>query len=483
MKPAMLAWADFEALLPPPIADEAIEAMWQQAVRQLPPKILVLDDDPTGVQTVHDVPVYTRHDAETLSAALQDESRVVFLLTNSRALTASQTRSLHRQIGRDLKQAAREHNVRFLLISRGDSTLRGHFPLETQVLNAELGGFDGEILIPFFGAGGRLTWRDTHWVRDGARLTPVGETEFARDAVFGFQSSDLKDWIEEKTGGEFPAREVTSITLETLRAGDFEAIEAQLNKVRNCGKVIVNAVEDNDLKVFVVALARAMAGGKTFLFRTAASWVPIIAGMRPKPLLTRDEMAGDAATPGLVVVGSHTAKTTRQLHELRQSALDAVELDVSQAHGADWPDEVERAAKGVNAALRAGRDVCLATSREFVAAAALGDDEAFAFSKRVSDALVSIVEALQIRPGFLIAKGGITSSDLGVKALQVKRAIVRGQVAPGVPVWQLGAESRFPGLSYVIFPGNVGEDDTLKRVFETLRRSAGNQDSEEEHST
>jgi uncharacterized protein YgbK (DUF1537 family) len=61
----------------------------------------------------------------------------------------------------------------------------------------------------------------------------------------------------------------------------------------------------------------------------------------------------------------------------------------------------------------------------------------------------------------LIAKGGITSSDIATKSLKVKLAMVAGSILPGVPVWKLGEESLFPGMHYVIFPGNVGGDDAL----------------------
>ncbi len=97
-------------------------------------KIIVLDDDPTGVQTVHSIPVYTSWDSGALKAILADESRLVYILTNSRALTPDQTTALHRRLGSDLLQAARQENKTFILISRSDSTLRGHFPAETQAL-------------------------------------------------------------------------------------------------------------------------------------------------------------------------------------------------------------------------------------------------------------------------------------------------------------------------------------------------------------
>ena len=79
-----------------------------------------------------------------------------------------------------------------------------------------------------------------------------------------------------------------------------------------------------------------------------------------------------------------------------------------------------------------------------------------------------MIGKLSVRPSFIVAKGGITSSDVGVKALRVRKALVKGQIRPGIPVWQTGEESTFPGLPYVIFPGNVGAEDDLYRIAETL---------------
>ena len=78
------------------------------------------------------------------------------------------------------------------------------------------------------------------------------------------------------------------------------------------------------------------------------------------------------------------------------------------------------------------------------------------------------MEELEIRPRFIVAKGGITSSEVGTKGLRVRRARVMGQILPGVPVWQTGPESRFPGLPYVIFPGNVGDENALRNAVEKL---------------
>ena len=88
------------------------------------------------------------------------------------------------------------------VISRSDSTLRGHYPGEVEALAQALGEpYHATLLIPFFLEGGRYTLHDVHYLQDGDTLTPVGESEFAKDTTFGFASSDLRAWVAEKTGG------------------------------------------------------------------------------------------------------------------------------------------------------------------------------------------------------------------------------------------------------------------------------------------
>lgn len=467
-------WNQFLRALPPALSPESVRDEWQAALSKLPPKIIVLDDDPTGTQTVYDVPVYTAWDKETLCAALLDESRVVYILTNSRALNRAQTTQLHSDLARDLKQASQETRVEFLLISRGDSTLRGHYPLETETLRRGLGHFDGEIIIPFFEEGGRFTAGGVHFVREGDNLIPAGQTEFARDSTFGYQNSYLRCWIDEKSKGEYSKDSVTGIWLEHLRQRDYATIVDKLKKVENFNKVVVNAVDYSDLQVFTIALAEAIAQGKRFLFRTAASFVRVAGGLERKPLLTREALRlPQNQAPGVVVVGSYIEKTTRQLQKLRELPnLSWIEWDVSQAESVgQWQKEVQRVTALMENALSQGQDVCLYTGRTYYRKSfwSSSGEEQLAFGARVSDGLVEAVKSLQAVPGFLVAKGGITSSDVALKALGVKRAMVMGQIAPGVPVWRLGEETRCAGLPYVIFPGNVGNEDTLREVVKILR--------------
>jgi uncharacterized protein YgbK (DUF1537 family) len=236
---------------------------------------------------------------------------------------------------------------------------------------------------------------------------------------------------------------------------------------------VVNAASQRDLEVFVQGLLAAEAHGRRFLYRTAASFVPIRADIAPRPLLAPAELAMPASGGGLIIVGSHVPRSSSQLAALQsQPGVVSVEVQVQALlMEAQYDAEVRRVTQAIEQALRRDTDVVLFTSRALVT----GDDASstLAIGQRVSAGLVAVVRALATRPRYLLAKGGITSSDIATQGLGVKRALVLGQILPGVPVWQLGPETRYPGLGYIVFPGNVGGPQALAEVVLGLRSQAG----------
>ena len=447
------------------------------ALTALDRKIVVLDDDPTGVQTVHGVFVYTRWDRETMIEAFREPEAMFFILTNSRGLTAPESRAQHEQIAENVAAASAATGKDFLLLSRGDSTLRGHWPMETEVLRDRLESltgkrYDGEVIYPFFPEGGRFTLDSVHYVRQGDALVPAGQTEFAKDKSFGYAASALPDYCEEKSGGRFPAADCCRVTIGELRAGDAEEIAGKLEAVSGFGKIAVDSADYTDAAVFVTALCRAIAAGKEYLFRCAAALPKVLGGVPDRPLLQRADLV-DAGNErgGIILIGSHVNKTSRQLAELQRAGLpmDFIQFDQHRVlEDGGLENEVERVLALAEAQILAGRSVTVYTRRERLDLDTADRDKQLEISVRISDAVTSIIGKLNVRPSFVVAKGGITSSDVGTKALRVRRARVAGQIRPGIPVWQTGEESKFPGLPYVIFPGNVGSDDDLRRVAEIL---------------
>ena len=459
-----------------PLDEEKIDKLLQAEIDADDRKIVVLDDDPTGVQTIHDLAVYTSWDKESILDGFLGEDKLFFILTNSRGFTQEQTAAAHREIAAAVSEVSEETGIDYVIMNRTDSTLRGHFPLETSVLREEIERhtdkkFDGEILCPFFKEGGRFTIDNIHYVRYGDELIPANETEFARDKTFGYTARTLPEYVEEKTGGAYKKEDVTCISLDDIRGMDTDKITGQLMGVSDFNKIIVNAIDYPDVKMFCIALYRAMRAGKNFLFRTGAALVKVICGNPDQPLLTREQMVtSESDNGGVIIVGSHTAKTTAQMEYLRtMDNIEFVELDATLVRDPEaFEAEVERCLALEEEYIRAGKTVCCYTTRALITADTGNKEDDLRLSVMISDAVQSLVGRLSVTPAFVIAKGGITSSDIGTKALGVRKAYVLGQIRPGIPVWRTGAESTFPGTPYVIFPGNVGEASTLREAAEVL---------------
>ncbi len=439
-------------------------------------KIIVLDDDPTGVQTVHDVYVYTDWTKNSLRSAFLDSKKMFFILTNSRSLTEEETIKIHTEICRNIVSAAQETGQSFIIVSRSDSTLRGHYPSETEIIKNVIEAetniiYDGEIFYPFFLEGGRYTLDNIHFVKENDKLIPVHRTEFSQDLTFGFQTSYLPAYIEEKTKGRYRADDIVCISMKDLRSCNINKIAAQLMEVHNFNKVVVNSADYADVKVFCTALAEVMKKGKNFIFRTAASFTKIIGQVTDSPLLSKNQIEDiKNHNGGLIIIGSHVKKTSEQLEELRK--LEVIKSVEFNQHLVVKPGEIEkeviRVADEMNTLIAEGNTVVIYTRRERIDFKSENKEAELQIAAEISNSITDIVRKLEICPKFLIAKGGITSSDIGTKGLSVKKALVAGQVKQGIPVWILGDESKFPGMPYIIFPGNVGSRSTLKDIVEEL---------------
>ncbi len=468
MEPERLSLSETLSALPAEWPEDPFPQI-QARLKQTGEKVVVLDDDPTGTQTVHGVPVLTEWSMESLRREFDNDLPAFYILTNTRSMLLPEAQALNTEIGRNLAAAGHITDRPFTVVSRSDSTLRGHFPGEVGALAEALGGgFDAWTLMPFFLEGGRYTIDNVHYVAEGEDLVPAGQTPFARDATFGFRASRLPEWVAEKTAGRIPASAVGTISLDDIRGGGPERVTEQLLAMPAGSICAVNAASMRDAAVFVAGLLAAEEQGKRYLHRTAASFVPVRAGISPKPVLTAGDLDLPRSGGALFVVGSYVPKTTAQVeHLLASPGMAAAEIRVTALlDPVERDGEIARVAALTDDALGEGRDVAIYTSRRLIA-----DEDAarsLAIGQQVSSALVAIVRAIRQRPRYFVAKGGITSSDLAVKGLDVRRAMVQGQILPGVPVWQTGPESRFPGLTYVVFPGNVGGPTAVADVRRKL---------------
>lgn len=447
-------------------------------------RVVVLDDDPTGTQGVSGLPVLTRWEVSDVRWALSQDVSTFFVLTNTRSLTVDAAAQRVREVVTAVLAAADIERAQVAFALRGDSTLRGHYPLETDVAARTIreitsATVDGIVFAPAYIDAGRVTVDSVQWVMTPAGYVPVAATEFARDPAFGFRSSDLRDYIEEKTAGRWAAEAVASISIEDLRRGGPGRVAQVLRGLSQAAPVVVDAATDDDLRVLALGVLEAERAGQVLLYRVGPSFVRARAGTEAAPPLTAAEVSrrtGPEHAPsrelphGLVVVGSHVDRTTEQVRRLCALLRPAeVELDVSQAiDPANLATMTERLAAEVTTRL-ADKDVVLSTSRKVVIAGDQRDN--LAISQAVSRALVAVVRDVlgRVRPRWIVAKGGITSSDIATEALGIRRAWVRGSLLPGmVSLWD-PVLSEVPGMPFVIFAGNVGSSEALAEVVLTMR--------------
>lgn len=455
---------------PPAEDDPGRRARTRAEIRsRLSGHLCVLDDDPTGTQTVHDLRVYLGWDVETLASA-GTEGSVFFVSNNARSLAPEAARCLYRETGRNLaKVFSCSKGGRLRVFLRGDSTLRGHFPLDAEALQEGLRcEADGIILVPAFPETGRLTIGGVHLLCENGRVVPVGETEYARDPLFGYRNSRLDLWAEEKTQGRL-SPPVRCIGLRELRKDGPEGAASILVQAKHGAIFAADAASYSDLEVLALGLAMAEEEGKRFIPRCSASFVKACAGLEDRPFLSASEMRGVDPGPGVVIVGSWVARTGRQLDALLSlPRVRHVELSCGILLGEQGSERLVRAAaRQADAAIRACETIVVSASRGRLPL----EGEAFlAAGERIMDGLCSVTRGMRERPSFMIAKGGITSDRIARSGLGVHSALVLGQAETGIPVWRLGPESRFPGLPYIVFPGNVGDDGALARICASLDR-------------
>lgn len=432
-------------------------------------KIIVLDDDPTGSQTVHSCLLLTRWDVQTLKQGLTDAAPLFFVLTNTRGMSATDAAVLTREVCVNLREAleqlaAEGERINPLLVSRSDSTLRGHYPVETDIIAEELGPFDAHFMVPAFFEGGRITLDSIHYLIMEGKPVPVHETEFARDSVFGYTHSYLPDYVEEKTAGRIKASQVERFVLQDVR-GDSLSRLLTLKDNQCC---VVDGETQDDLNHFCSQLMQAAGEGKRFLFRSAASLLTALAQLPPQPIAAekmREYVRDNKA--GAVIVGSHVTKTTQQLkHLLQQDGIRGIEIDVAKIAG-------QR--EQLLAEISANAEECHAnniTPVIYTSRTELQFDDQItrlAFGEQVSAFLMDVVRNLPASTGFLISKGGITSNDVLSDGLALRTSRVVGQILAGCSVVRCPQNHpRFPDMPVVIFPGNVGDDSGITTAYKRL---------------
>lgn len=484
------------ASLPPEYPRDLTQEI-EEELRARPHEMVVyLEDDSTGVQKSHDVYLITNY-SETgirsgVAAAREAGHRLLFILTNSRALSVRGAKELNREIAQILARIAGEEELIFRIGSRSDSTLRGHFPLEPLVLMGTLepsmGRYDGVIVsYVFLTEMGRITVNRIHLLRirkdEGSYwYRPVHLTRFAEDKRFGYSTSDMAEYVEFKFStsglGDVKATDVLHINLDDIRIGGPEEVKRKLLEAENGRVITVDIVTQRDLQVLVLGLLMAEREGKNYIYRSAASLPPARVNMKDIPVLTGEDILGTRRLAGniLCLWGSIVELSNIQLQKVLKQVPDLIPIgfDVRRVleSDEDTEDVIDLALRSAEEAFKRGKHALVYTiPRTEYPPEKLSDEVKAANEQRIAAALQEVYNRVSIRPGAVVFKGGTTSST-GLFNSGAKRVYVLGQVAPGIPIVKILPQDneRFPGeeMLMVLGPGNVGVGETYVEIIEKL---------------
>ena len=445
-------------------------------------KTIIFDDDPTGSQTVYGCPLLLNWDEKTLEKAFAKSSPLIFILANTRSLSSVLAVKKTREICSSLKRFFVKKGYSkddFFYISRGDSTLRGHGVLEPAILEEELGPFHATFHIPAFLEGGRTTENGIHYLNG----MPVHTTDFGRDHIFGFSTSDLAEWIEEKSFGEIQAKNILQIDIEQLEMAFnhedcFKSLLSFLSRLDDNISVVVNAKFPHHLKTLARGI-KIVSKEKRFLFRTAASFINSLSELPPNPKDTKDLVSLKSKNnqskykPGLIMVGSHVKLATDQLEVLlKDNSCEGLEIPVSKLANIlaleDYQNDIWEEQKillsKIYDILDLNKVPVLYTSRQELKFSTCS--KRMNFGLELAEFMAILVGKMINRFGYIISKGGITTQLLLQKGLNLNQVDLKGQILPGLSSVKSNDDQMKPPV--ITFPGNLGNEKTLLESFKLM---------------
>ena len=442
-------------------------------------KFVVIDDDPTGSQTVQDCLLLLKWDCSTLVKGFESKSNLFFILANTRSLSENDAKLTIEEICKNLKTviASQAYEEEIIFISRGDSTLRGHNFLEPTALNNYLGPFDATFHIPAFIEGKRLTINGSHFVDK----TPISQTIFARDKIFGYETSNVKNLLFQQSKSQINFEDIQNLLLsdiEILNNEENNIVFKRLKNLKNNTHVIVDVENYSQLKKFALIIKK-FTKQKKFLFRTAASFISSISEKKSNP---KDEIffsnfriknKANRFLPGLVIIGSYVELSTLQLAALLKiSTCEPIELDVFEffrINTSEYNQEQSNLFKNkflreIRFSFEQGKTPVLFTSRKFMS---LDYSEQFNFYNSLSCFIAELVADLKYEIGYLISKGGITTNMILSNGLNADYVYLEGQILTGISVvtYNLKNDEKLPIVTH---PGNIGTKDSLVNIWKVF---------------
>ncbi|MBN18798.1 MAG: hypothetical protein CL758_04905 [Chloroflexi bacterium] len=438
--------------------------------------LAVIDDDPAGTQAVADVTVMNTWDYDSILELLNLPEKALFFNTNNRTLNQFEAREIIKNTIILIEQVSDLLTSNIDILYRFDSTLRGHFKLILEThLQETKSELNGVIFVPYFSEGRRYTINNIQYVteydsnKDEEILIPVSDSEFSKDKNFSYTNSNLINWVSEQLGDIDYIKKIKSISIDDIRKGGPDKIQSILNSLSKDQLCIVNAISMKDIEVVAYSLMKVKKNDKKFLYITASSFIRVLLGQKNKPFLNRKSLNLKSNKGALIVVGSYVEKTNQQLKKLLESSyVFPIQINIENIILKNQKlnlQEIYKIANLIDQNLKLKKNVVIYTNRKFVK---LVNCDSREIGVKILQCLVNIIDNMQIEPNYIICKGSTTADYISKYNFKTSKAKVLGQVVPGVSVWELGLDSSIPYMKFVVFAGNVGDNNSLVEVVENL---------------
>ena len=445
-------------------------------------KIIIIDDDPTGSQTVNDCKLMIKWDYETLLEGLKGSSNLLFILANTRSLNENDLKIRLKEICFSLNEIMNNSlfsEEEFVIISRGDSTLRGHNFLEPYIINDFLGPFDATFYIPAFIEGNRTTVNGNHFVNN----IPIHKTIFSKDKIFGFNTSNIKELILEQSNHQLNFNDIQNLYIKDfsiLESNQKNKLYSYIENLKDNKKVILDIVDYSQLDEFS-KIIKSLLNKKKFLFRSAASFISALSNIKDNQKdhiyfsQLRRKNNNDQIMKGLIVVGSSVELTTLQLNKvLAISLCKPIEINVLKLYeyfkNESGLYQINYQKKLILNSIRINLSQeyipVLFTSREIVSPR--DNNDLIPFQHFLSVFIAEIVSDIQNEVGYMISKGGMTTNTIISQGLKADSVYLEGQILPGISLVTFNLLKQKGKLPIVTFPGNMGNDMSLVKALEIL---------------
>jgi len=447
-----------------------------QIIKEKSFRLAVIDDDPAGSQTVSDVTIMNKWNCDSILEQFNLSNKALFFNTNHRTLTPYDAQKIIKNTITLIEKVSDLLSGDIDILYRFDSTLRGHFKVIVEAhLKQTKAELNGILFIPYFFEGRRYTIDNIQYVsefdsiKNQETLIPVADSEFSKDQNFSYKNSDLVNWVSEQLDSIDYIKKIKSISIDDIRRGGPDRILSILDSLCKDQICIVNAITMSDIEVVAYAVLIIKKRNKKFLYITASSFIRALLGQRNKPVLNRKSLGLKSKKGGLIIVGSYVAKTNKQLDALlNMPNVFPIKVNIENIIFENQTinlSEIQKIADLINWNLNLKKNVVLYTNREYLK---INNNNSREIGVKVLECLVSIIDKVEVEPDYIICKGSTTADYISKYNFEVNKARVLGQVAPGVSVWELGCESKIPSMKFIVFAGNVGDNNLLVEIVENL---------------